>query len=94
MEISDPSKRSCDIPSCPSLDRKVSPQLAKLDQVWSHFPVLSLLFMFSDMYCNINNMYVFIICNNNMSYVDTSKSPYMSVNPPKEYLINAINCYC
>ena len=61
MEISDPSKRSCDIPSCPSLDRKVSPQLAKLDQVWSHFPVLSLLFMFSDMYCNINNMYVFII---------------------------------
>ena len=55
MEISDPSKRSCDIPSCPSLDRKVSPQLAKLDQVWSHFPVLSLLFMFSDMYCNINN---------------------------------------
>ena len=60
MEISDPSKRSCDIPSCPSLDRKVSPQLAKLDQVWSHFPVLSLLFMFSDMYCNINNMYVCI----------------------------------
>ena len=26
--------------------------------------------------------------------VDTRKSPYMSVNPTKEYLINVINCYC